>query len=318
MQRLVITGPTGWIGQALLALLHRADDSDGLRAGEAVCLFGSRAGVVVLPSGEALPVCPLSEIGPDDVAGAQVIHLAYLTKDKVAEVGEAAFRARNDAIDTALLRAMEQGRPASLFVASSGAAALAEAGRDLHLYGVMKLEQEARFLAFGARNGVPVLAGRIFNIAGPHINKLEAYAVSNFALQALAGGPVSIAAQQPVFRSFLHVYDLCRLILRAGRSGHGEVRAIDLCGNEVLEMSDIARLVVSAMGGNIAISRGHLDYAGRSDYVGCPQDTRVLAMRLGLELADTARQVSDTIEWIRNCNKPEVAQKKAAMAASQE
>lgn len=315
MQRLVITGPTGWIGQALLAMLHSGDTEDGLRAGEAIALFGSRAGTVTLPSGEALPVRPLSEIGPEDVAGARIIHLAYLTKDKVAEVGEAQFRARNDAIDAALLDAMEQGRPASLFVASSGAAALAEAGRDLHPYGMMKCEQEARFLAFGQRTGVPVLAGRIFNIAGPHINKLEAYAVSNFALQALAGGPVRIAATQPVFRSFLHVDDLCRLILRAGRAGHGETRAIDLCGNEVLEMSDIAELVVSAMGGTIPVLRGHLDFAGRSDYVGCPQDTRVLALRFGLKLADTPTQVRDTIEWIRERNKPEVAPQQAVMAA---
>lgn len=318
MQRLVITGPTGWIGQALLAMLHSGDASDGLNPGETIALFGSRSSAVALPSGGTLAVRPLSEIGPQDVAGAQVIHLAYLTKDKVAEAGEAEFRARNDAIDAALLRAMEQAAPASLFVASSGAAALAEAGRDLHPYGLMKLEQEARFLEFGRSNAVPVLAGRIFNIAGAHINKLEAYAVSNFALQALAGGPIRIAASQPVFRSFLHVDDLCRLILRAVRTRYGEMQAIDLCGNEVLEMLDIAELVVSAMGGNIVILRENLDFAGRSDYVGCSQDTRVLAMRLGLKLADTARQVRDTIEWIREHNKPEVAIKEAAMATGRQ
>lgn len=320
MQRLVITGPTGWIGQALLAMLHNDAAGDGFRADEQVALFGSRAGEVRLACGTCVPVRPLADLVPDDVAGARVIHLAYLTKDKLAEVGDTEFRSRNHAIDAVLLQAMERARPESLFVASSGAAMLAEQGRDLHPYGMMKLEQEARFLQFGVAAAVPVLAGRIFNIAGPHINKLEAYAVSNFALQALAGGPIRIAATQPVFRSFLHVDDLCRLILRAVRSGHGAPRAVDLCGYEVLEMGDIAGAVAAAVaqtgGGEIAITRADMNFADRSDYVGNPQDTRVLAMQLGLTLADTASQVRDTVEWIRKYNKPEVAQMEAAAATS--
>ena len=300
MERLVITGPSGWIGQALLACLSAPGDPDALRTEESIALFGSRAATLVGPDGTPFAVRPLGDITPDDVEGARVIHLAYLTKDKIAEFGEAAFRTANTAIDDALLAAIAAGRPRSVFVASSGAARLADEGIDRNAYGLAKLEQEARFLQYGLNSGVPVLCGRIYNVAGPHINKLDAYAMSNFAVQAMMGGPVRIAADHPVFRSFLHVMDLCRLILRAVRTGYGEDRAIDLCGNEVLEMADIAALVVAALGGHVTILRGPVDYGRRSDYLGCPQETRVLAMRLGLATSSTAVQVRDTIAWIKD------------------
>ena len=299
MQRWVITGPTGWIGRALLALLTSADARDGLQAGERIALFGSRTGTLQAGDGRELPVRPLSDIDPEDVAGARVVHLAYLTKGKVAVLGEGAFRAGNNAIDAALLGALEQAAPASLFVASSGAARLAEKGIDRHPYGLMKLDQEARFLAYGAARDVPVLCGRIFNVAGPHINKLNDYAVSNFVVQALMHGAIRIEARQPVCRSLLHVTDLCRLILRTLRSGHGQPQPVDLCGNVVLEMADIAALVAAEIGAHVCVSRPDMSFTSRSDYLGCPQETRVLAMQHGLALADPATQVRDTVNWIR-------------------
>lgn len=311
MERVVITGPTGWIGQALLALLHSAGDRDALRSGEGLALFGSRAGTIALANGLVVPVRQLAGITPDDVAGAQVVHLAYLTKDKVASLGETAFREGNQAIDNALLAAMDAAPPASLFVASSGAAKLAEAGNP-EPYGVMKLAQEERFLAFGAAHGVPVLCGRIFNVAGPFINKLEAYAVSNFALQARERREIRIEARQPVFRSFLHVTDLCRMIRRALCGGVGRDQPVDLCGNQILEMQDIAELVADEVardtGEKVAIVRGALNLAARSDYLGCPQETRVLAMELNIGLASVHAQVRDTLEWIKALQRPGVAE----------
>ena len=138
---IVLTGPTGWIGRALLAMLHGAGDADALGAGQQIRLFGSRAGAIEVAGGPELPIRELSTITPADVADAHVIHLAYLTKDKVAEVGEEAFFRINRAIDDAVLAAISGSHPASLFVASSGAASLQETGRDAHPYGQAKLEQ---------------------------------------------------------------------------------------------------------------------------------------------------------------------------------
>jgi hypothetical protein len=42
-----------------------------------------------------------------------------------------------------------------------------------------------------------------------------------------------------------------------------------------------------------------VSFAKRSDYLGCSQETQVLAMELDHVLADTVSQVQDTISWIK-------------------
>jgi nucleoside-diphosphate-sugar epimerase len=292
--RFVLTGPSGWIGGALLA--HIAGRFGG-RLDDRVLAFASSERTMTLPWGESLAVRALESIRPEDVAGAHVVHLAYLTKEKAERQGERRFFDTNLAIDDAVLAALEGG-PASLFVASSGAAKLAAEGLDLHPYGVAKLRQEARFLQWGRDTGVPVIAGRIFNVAGPYINKLEAYAISNFAVQAREKGAISIAANVPVFRSFLHVDDLCGLIVGAAINGVAREHPVDLCGAQILEMQDIAQAVASACGNRATVTRPALDCRRPSSYLGNHVETRSLAIELGVPLTPFATQVADTVAWV--------------------
>lgn len=295
LPRFVLTGPSGWIGQAMLDVIARAQ---GGRLDGCVTAFASQARTMDLRWGEQLNVRALETIEPDDVAGAHVIHLAYLTKEKVELLGVGAFDATNEAIDTALLAALQSAQPTSLFVASSGAAMLAENGSDQHPYGVAKLRQEARFLAWAAKTATPTITGRIFNLAGPYINKLHAYAISDFALQAQKNGNIQIQASVPVFRSYLHVEDLCALVLGAAQRGIGRTMPIDLCGAEVVEMQDIARLVAQVSHGNPSIYRGPVEFAKPSLYLGDPTHTKILAMELGTELKSMMSQIADTIAWL--------------------
>lgn len=241
----------------------------------------------------------LSDLVAADVDGAIVIHLAYLTKEKVETLGERLFTDTNLAIDDRLLQVLELGRPRALFVASSGAAKLAAEGADRHPYGLCKMRQEDRFLNWAAATGTPVIAGRIFNIAGPYINKVESYAIGSFAVQAVRTGTIRIDARVPVFRSFLHVDDLCTLIVEAGLRGVGRHRAIDLCGAEAFEISDIAAAVARHIGiANISLSRDAIDWSRPSIYLGDPTHTKVLAMEVGGGLSAFDQQVVDTLAWL--------------------
>lgn len=298
--RFVVTGPSGWIGQAMLARLAAAT---GSRLGGRVTAFASSARRMALPWGEQIDVRALDTITADDVRDAHVIHLAYLTKEKADLLGERRFMDGNLAIDDALASAIAAAAPASLFVASSGAASLAAAGRDYHPYGMAKLRQEARFLEWGGKAGVPVIAGRIFNIAGPHINKVRSYAISNFAVQARESGTIAIEATVPVFRSFLHVNDLCDLVIAAALNRVQRTGPIDLCGAETVEMEDLASLVADASGG-ATVHRAALGYGSSSAYLGDYTDTKLLAMELGIALSPLRKQVEDTIDWLR-ADKPE-------------
>ena len=294
--RVVLTGPSGWIGTAMLNAI--ADQLGGCLNGR-VTAFASSARMLDMGWGEQLEVRPLSTITPADVAGAHVVHLAYLTKEKAELLGQAAFDATNEAIDEALHRAIEAAAPASLFVASSGAASLAERGEDDHPYGRAKLRQEERFLSWARLSGVPTIAGRIYNLAGPYINKVRSYAISDFAMQAQETGEIRISAAVPVFRSYLHVSDLCALVLGAARMGLARQSPIDLSGAEAVEMADIAHLVAQTWPAPPPIRREPVNFARPSLYLGDPTHARILAMELDETLRPLVAQVADTIEWLR-------------------
>src|ERR1700712_392088 len=108
---IVITGPTGWIGTALLSYLA---DTRGADWAASVRLFGSHARTIVAPDGARIDVRALEDIRPRDVDGAIVIHLAYLTKEKAATLGDQVFDAGNLAIDDCLLTALASARPHSV------------------------------------------------------------------------------------------------------------------------------------------------------------------------------------------------------------
>lgn len=295
--RYVLTGPSGWIGQAMLA--HLARVLGGMLGGR-VAAFGSAARTLCLPWGETLAVRALADLRAGDVAGAHVIHLAFLTKEKVATLGAQAFTDANLAIDDIVLRAVSNAAPRSLFIASSGAAALAEAGDDEHPYGLAKLHQERRFCEAAQGGGFALIAGRIYNLSGPHINKLEAYALSNFIQQAFAQGRIVIEATTPVFRSFLHVDDLCALICAAGRAGLHRDRPLSFCGAELVEMAELATAVAACFDRPIAIERRPVDWARPSRYVGDFAETRLLAEELGVKLQPLSGQVADTVAWVQS------------------
>lgn len=300
--RLTLTGPTGWIGTAFLDTLRRARGRDWTRG---VTLFGSSPRTITAPDSSLLEVRPLESITAEDVDGANLVHLAALTKDKVQVVGPAAFFATNTMIDAAVLSACDRGRPRSIFVASSGAAKQAESGQGRELYGLCKLMQEDAFLGFGARTGVPVTTGRIFNLAGPFINKLDAYAVSALLRQALHEGAARIEARTPVYRAYLHVQDLCALVMGMLAAGLGHTAPLDLAGCLTVEMEDVACEALRATGHpDGRIIRAPVDWDRPSIYLGDPTGARTLALRFDLPLRSFAEQVDDTAADLRQRTAP--------------
>lgn len=294
----VITGPTGWIGRAAL---HHLAEALGPEWRRQVRTFGSQARTLALPGGD-IEVRALSDLAAEDIDGAIVIHLAYLTQEKAGPLGASAFFSTNLAIDEAVLSACRQGRPRGVFVASSGAAAGATRPDTRTLYGVTKLLQEDRFLQFGRETGVSTLVGRIYNISGPHINKVDSYALSSMIGMALRGEDLVINATIPVYRSYLHVEDLVRLVLAQLSSGEsGPPSPIDLCGPLVVEMEDLARAVAAATGlsERHPILRGKVDCTRPNVYVGDATAARGLALRHGLRLRDFETQVADTVAFLQ-------------------
>jgi nucleoside-diphosphate-sugar epimerase len=80
---------------------------------------------------------------------------------------------------------------------------------------VLKLRDEAHFARLAAEKGIPLALIRVFNLAGPYINKVNTYALSSIILDVLRGGPVTLRASHPVIRSYVSIFDVIDLALCA-------------------------------------------------------------------------------------------------------
>ena len=73
---------------------------------------------------------------------------------------------------------------------------------------------EALAVSFARQYGVDVRLGRIFNTYGPRMHENDGRVVSNFAVQALRGDPLTLYGDGSQTRSFCYVDDLVEAITR--------------------------------------------------------------------------------------------------------
>ncbi len=291
-ERIVITGASGWIGRATLELLYNTLGAQPFA--ERVFAFGSTSRVIdfraatihqrPLPALLALPCQPTL-----------VAHLAFLTKDKVAGMDEAEYRRLNKGLRHTVLEALDMIGATAAFVASSGAVEFAadpEASAAMRLYGALKKADEDAFAKWAVEHGRRVTIGRIFALSGPHINKPETYALASFIGDAIAGRPITIRADFPVYRSYVAIRELMSLVFATMLDETVDVLRFST-GGERLEMQEIAQ-VVSETVGPVRISRPTLKTGKLDEYVGNDAHYRQLLRQYGVDHVPFAEQVAET------------------------
>lgn len=248
-RRIAVVGARGWIGRTALALLREALGEEAFNA-RVVC-FGSSAGLV----DGTIPVLPLAALADLPHRPTLLLHLAFLTKDKVADMAQEAYVSANETLSGTIASALDAIGVDRLFVASSGAAAFADdpaAAPDLRLYGRMKRDDEERFAAWAeAGAGRRVANGRIYSVSGPWMNKHEVYALASFILDALAGKPIEVTAPRPVWRSYVAVRELLAVVLALLTDTVGPAVTAFETGGEALELADVAAAVARVCGGSV-------------------------------------------------------------------
>lgn len=291
--RIVIVGASGWIGMATLDLLAAAlSDTFATR----VYAFGSNARTLTLRDGTTIAQRPLTELAALPDAQTIVLHLAFLTKDRVEAMDEPAYRAANRAIDDQVLAALDNIGTQAIFIASSGAAASTNPAPAMQLYGALKREQEEHFANWADRANRRAVIARLFNLSGPYINKHGSYALAAFILDALAGGPIRIRAPHRVIRSYVAIRELMSLVLALLLDGSKDITRFD-SGGEPLEMQAIAD-AVTARTGNAAIDRPPLDLDMVDDYTGNEAAYAALLARHRIAPVSFAEQVAETIDYL--------------------
>lgn len=109
---------------------------------------------------------------------------------------------------------------------------------------------ETLFFDYHRQYGVDIRIARIFNTYGPRMHPNDGRVVSNFIVQALRGGDITIYGDGSQTRSFCYVDDMVdgviRFVSSAGCSGAGPVNI----GNpREFTIREIAEMVVKMIGG---------------------------------------------------------------------
>jgi nucleoside-diphosphate-sugar epimerase len=297
-ERIVVTGAGGWLGLATLELLHRAL---GPAFAERVVCFGSNTRTLSLRGDVEVSQLGLERIGELPARPSLVLHLAYLTRDRAEAMPAEDYEAANRALSNRVLGALEPIGAQAVFIPSSGAAYSADdpaAPDALRLYGRLKAEEEAAFADWAHRTGGRAVIGRVFNLAGPYINKLQSYALAAFIGDALADRPIEIRATRPVYRSYVAISELMSMVFGLLTDPGDGVIAFDTAGEETLEMQQMAEAVQTALGKPHETHRPPMETRCPDIYVGDRRVYSQLCRSQYVEAVDFPAQVLETATFM--------------------
>lgn len=295
----VVTGGGGWLGRAALDILDRVYGADLPRR---VSVFGVGAKLLDLRSGRRIASRPFAEMARLKRAGPTILHFAYLTRGYAAQMPLATYLAINRGLSVTVAEAAERCGARGFFLPSSGAVYRQDRTPEHDLtanpYGVLKLEDEARFTALARRGGFPAVVFRIFNLAGPFMNHKSHYALGSILQDIAAGRTIELTAAHPVVRSYTHVGDLLTLALSLLARGEG-AGPLDTAGQPAIEIGALARRAARLLGRpGLEIRRPEFASAPADIYVGDGARFEALAGAVGLRLRTLDEQIVETASFL--------------------
>ncbi|CAD6879884.1 hypothetical protein [Methylomonas albis] len=304
---IAVTGASGWLGRAALELFSAlyGDEFNGR-----VSAYGSREQQIILDDGRTVSVRPLTEIihrhTQHDI---YLFHFAFLTKDKVGGYTDDEYIRLNNDIRSLVMQVLKQSQVKAVLLSSSGAVYdyLNDSNRDksANLYGRLKYEDELLIEEICNKYDIKLLIPRIFNLSGPYINKLSAYALSSIITNVVAGENVVIRANKFVFRSYIYILDLLLLCIRMMFSERFEkIVRFDTVGDETVEVGELAVKVCKLLDvADLTIERPNIIGDEADSYLGNEQPIKEIIKGFEFPVTGLDRQILETAEYIRNLSK---------------
>jgi UDP-glucuronate decarboxylase len=107
---------------------------------------------------------------------------------------------------------------------------------------------ETLFFDYHRQLGLPIKVARVFNTYGPRMHPNDGRVVSNFIVQALTGGDITVYGDGGQTRSFCYCDDLVDGLLRLMATGDDVTGPINLGNPTEIAIRDLAEMIVDLTG----------------------------------------------------------------------
>jgi nucleoside-diphosphate-sugar epimerase len=283
--RVLVLGAGGWFGSTLLDLIAASSS----RA-EVLAVTGRPRRLAV--GGREWELLGWDWEPVERFAPTVVVNCAFLTREKVGQVGYAPYVAENLALSSRFLRALALRSVTAAVTISSGAAAEGSGLPDAETnpYGHLKRVEEILSRSVAESHGAALVVCRAWSVSGPFVNRPRDYAFSDLILQA-AEGRVEIRAAHEVWRRYVGVDDLLSVCVSLALEGwSGDVDS----GGSLVEIGELARRVVAEVNPGIEISRPPLDGSAADRYHSDDRSWQEACRRLSHTPASLEHQIEAT------------------------
>jgi len=289
-ERILITGASGWLGRALLSRLLSSVDADNLLP------VASRDRVLVV-DGRRVEIARWSDEAVAAFAPTHIVHLAYLTRDRMAELGWERYVAGNMALTARVMDMLSWPTVRALVHTSSGAA-IDTGGRPgpsmvAEPYGFLKRSEELLFQDACARRAITCVTCRVWSVSGPHVVEPAKYAFSELIQQARSGSDVVVRSPHRVYRRYVDAGELMDVAFRLALAGRSTV--FD-SGGTYIEVGELAALILEEIGapGRRVRREEGADAQPDDDYSADDSFFLELAGEMGVEVSSLSSQIRNT------------------------
>jgi len=259
--RIAITGASGWLGRATIATLLES----GVDFGDINC-FSSESKIITIENREfqCSPISELQNCHNIDV----FVHLAFLTRDKVIKSDLSNYKSLNREITGLACNFITRSKPRSVITISSGAVfdapdytTLADS-LDSNPYGYLKIEEEKRLTDSCLASDSNLIINRLWGLSGQDIQNKKPYALADFIHRAKTDSVIEVNSSHKVWRRYVDARELMALCLAIATSGNN---ATFNSGGPLVEIGDLARLVVETLNSNSKVNRKTAVGLGKQD-----------------------------------------------------
>lgn len=292
--RWVLTGASGWFGRTALWEYEQMHGPEALRRDVIACASTARP-IDIGSAHGPVPAVALEELeAVRDADG--LIHLAFLTRDRVAAVGLERYITANRAITAQVAACIDRHPGMPILTTSSGAAGVFD-GATVDLqgnpYAALKREEEELWRRSGAERMATVF--RVYAASGRFIKDPKVFALSDFLSRALAGERIEIRSERPVIRSYVHVGTMMRLFwaMLAAPTGPG-FRQVD-AALQTVSLVELAEAISEHW--HLPAPRFQIDPSlAADDYRAESGQFRELLRQYGIAAPDLREQLQETAQ----------------------